>query len=723
MIKLVNLSKYYHDDNNVVLGLSNINLELNIGEFVAITGESGSGKSTLLNVISGLDSYEDGEMYIDGNETSYYTKEDWELYRRDKIGFIFQNYNLIDSYTVVENVISSMLVKGIKYKGAYKKAIETLSKVGLSNFINKRTSELSGGQKQRLAIARALAKDTDIIVADEPTGNLDSKNGKEIIKLLSEISKEKLVCIVTHNYEEVEEYVTRKIRIFDGKIVEDRVIKPYNKCDIIKENKSQEKVKIDLFRFAFLNLKNQPKRTIFLFLVTFIMTLFSFALFILIGLNYNIDGNKNKNHYFENNYEQRVIVTRKDKKTLDDNDIEIIRNVKNVNSVFKYNDMIELSNSVSVTDIENMNLYYTFNTLSCLNEKKLICGHIPENDNEVCVYVDYIDDKTAEKILGNEIILESLSNYDRDLTIKYTISGVTREKYGSNYSVIYLSDEQINKLYQNAFFLNDNLKNLILTRFHGDTISLYDVYKKGSEHTKLYCDKTLEDNEIRISSGMIKNIKQEFRLNLEYIRYIDDELKIIEYEDDKDVIYLSDYYYKLIFEESNKISINIDSSKKYNEVKKELNQLGYYTTSPYLTSYNSGILSQVIMIIFIFFICGASFLLIYVVGYLVIKTIMYSKRKDYSILRTIGIDMNSVLKISRIEITFNFILAYIFTTIIFYILRATVTNAILREILLRTNGLIIVMIGIFNIILGLFASKRFAKLLVKKSIVSNMKVE
>lgn len=721
MIKLVNLSKYYHDDNNVVLGLSNINLELNIGEFVAITGESGSGKSTLLNVISGLDSYEDGEMYIDGNETSYYTKEDWELYRREKIGFIFQNYNLIDSYTVVENVISSMLVKGIKYKEAYKKAIETLNKVGLSNFINKRTSELSGGQKQRLAIARALAKDTDIIVADEPTGNLDSKNGKEIIKLLSEISKEKLVCIVTHNYEEVEEYVTRKIRIFDGKIVEDRFIKQYNKCDIIKENKSQ--VKTDLFRFAFLNLKNQPKRTIFLFLVTFVMTIFSFALFILIGLYFNIDGNKNKNHYFENNYEQRVIVTRKDKQTIDDNDIEIIRNVKNVNSVFKYNDMIEFTENYNIPDIDIKRIFYTFNTSSCLNEKDLICGHIPENDNEVCVYMNYIDDKTAEKILGKEIILESLSDYDRDFTIKYTISGVTREKYGNDYSVIYLRDKQINNLYKNAFFLKENMRNLFLTGFLNTSVSLYDVYEKGSEFTKLYCDKTLEDNEIRISSGMIRNIKQEFKIDLGYVYYIRDRLKIIEYEDDMDVIYLSEYYYRLIFEESNKISINIDSSKKYNEVKKELNELGYYTTSPYLTSYNSGILSQVIMIIFIFIICGVSFLLIYVVGYLVIKTIMYSKRKDYSILRTIGIDMNSVLKISRIEITFNFILAYIFTTIIFYILRATVTNAILREILFRTNGLIIVMVGIFNIILGLFASKRFAKLLVKKSIVSNMKVE
>lgn len=184
MIKLVNVSKYYHDENSVVLGLSKVNLELNKGEFVAITGESGSGKSTLLNVISGIDSYEDGEMYINGEETSYYSKEDWELYRKEKIGFIFQNYNLIDSYTVLENVIAVKLVQGVSYKDAKKNAIEILNKVGLGNFLKHKASKLSGGQKQRLAIARALSKDTEIIVADEPTGNLDKQNGKEIIKTI-----------------------------------------------------------------------------------------------------------------------------------------------------------------------------------------------------------------------------------------------------------------------------------------------------------------------------------------------------------------------------------------------------------------------------------------------------------------------------------------------------------------------------------------------------------
>ena len=201
MIKLENVSKFYHNEGNVVLGLHRVNLEFKMGEFVAITGESGSGKSTLLNVISGLDSYEEGELYFNGEETSHYDEEDWQEYRKNNIGFVFQNYHLIDSYTVLENVESVMIINGISKKARRKRALEILKQVGLEKHLKHKGTKLSGGEKQRLAIARAIAKDTPVIVADEPTGNLDTKTGKQIIEILKELSKTKLVIMVTHNHD------------------------------------------------------------------------------------------------------------------------------------------------------------------------------------------------------------------------------------------------------------------------------------------------------------------------------------------------------------------------------------------------------------------------------------------------------------------------------------------------------------------------------------------
>ena len=174
MLKLENLSKYYYSSSSVTCALRKINLEFNVGEFIAITGESGSGKTTLLNIISGLDSYEDGELYYNNKKTSYFDDSDWENYRKDQIAFIFQNYNLIDSYSVLENVMVTYIIEGRSYKEAKRKAKELLKFVGLDKDVHKKATKLSGGQKQRLAIARALAKDSQIIVADEPTGNLDN---------------------------------------------------------------------------------------------------------------------------------------------------------------------------------------------------------------------------------------------------------------------------------------------------------------------------------------------------------------------------------------------------------------------------------------------------------------------------------------------------------------------------------------------------------------------
>ena len=233
MIKLKNVSKYYYGKKVVTTGFSKINLELNINEFVVITGESGSGKSTLLNVISGMDAYEDGEMYINGKETSHYTEQDYENYRRKYIGIIFQNFNLINSYTVYQNIELVLMLNGEKKKK--EKILNLIEQVGLTKYKNTKVSKLSGGQKQRVAIARALAKDTPIIIADEPTGNLDSKSANEVLKLLKEISKDKLLIVVTHNYEQVEKYATRRIKMHDGKIFEDVILQKTTDEEITKQ--------------------------------------------------------------------------------------------------------------------------------------------------------------------------------------------------------------------------------------------------------------------------------------------------------------------------------------------------------------------------------------------------------------------------------------------------------------------------------------------------------
>ncbi len=226
MIRLENLSKYYSGGSGITVGLDRVSLELKKGEFVAITGESGSGKSTLLRVLSGTDSYEEGEFWFRGKPTSDYSAEDWENYRNKEIAVIYQDYRLIDSYTVLQNVECALIIRAVPNKERKRLALQYLEEVGLADLHRKKAANLSSGQRQRLSIARALAKNTDIIVADEPTGNLDSENGAAVMELLYRLSAKKLVVVVTHNYEQAAPYATRKIRLHDGTVTEDRQINP-----------------------------------------------------------------------------------------------------------------------------------------------------------------------------------------------------------------------------------------------------------------------------------------------------------------------------------------------------------------------------------------------------------------------------------------------------------------------------------------------------------------
>lgn len=221
MLELKNISKVYVTDAFKQNALDGVNIKFRKSEFVSILGPSGSGKTTLLNIIGGLDKYTNGDLLIDGISTKKYNDRDWDTYRNHRIGFVFQNYNLIAHQSILSNVELALTLSGVDKKSRRKKAIEVLNKVGLKDHIYKKPNQLSGGQMQRVAIARALINDPDILLADEPTGALDTKTSKQIMDILKDISNDRLIIMVTHNSELAMEYSTRIINLLDGKITND----------------------------------------------------------------------------------------------------------------------------------------------------------------------------------------------------------------------------------------------------------------------------------------------------------------------------------------------------------------------------------------------------------------------------------------------------------------------------------------------------------------------
>ena len=226
MLKLVNITKEYKTEEESVLALRGVSIEFRKSEFVSILGPSGCGKTTLLNIVGGLDRYTDGDIQVDGVSTKKYRDEDWDTYRNRRIGFVFQSYNLIPHMTVLKNVQLSLTLAGVPKEEGRERALEALRKVGLEKQAKKKPNQMSGGQMQRVAIARALVNDPDIILADEPTGALDSESGVQVMELLKEVARDRLVVMVTHNGQLADEYSTRIINLKDGEVVGDTM--PYD---------------------------------------------------------------------------------------------------------------------------------------------------------------------------------------------------------------------------------------------------------------------------------------------------------------------------------------------------------------------------------------------------------------------------------------------------------------------------------------------------------------
>ena len=261
MLELKHIKKYYYVGDSVTKALDDVSVSFRKQEFVAILGPSGSGKTTMLNGIGGLDIYDSGDLVINGKSTKDFSESDWDAYRNNSVGFIFQSYNIIGHLSIIDNVELGMTLSGVNGDEKKRKAREALERVGLGPHINKKPNQLSGGQLQRVAIARAIANDPEILLCDEPTGALDTETSEEIMKLIKELSKERLVIMVTHNPTLAKEYADRIINFADGKILDDS--NPFVE-DTTKDNFELKKTKMTFWtalKLSFTNLKTKKART------------------------------------------------------------------------------------------------------------------------------------------------------------------------------------------------------------------------------------------------------------------------------------------------------------------------------------------------------------------------------------------------------------------------------------------------------------------------------
>ncbi len=280
LLELAGVSKYYTGAQSVVVGLNSVDLRFQRGEFVAVTGESGSGKSTLANVLGGILPYESGEMLLMGRPTSHYDGEDWERYRRDRVSFISQNYGILPGATVLSNVVSALRLAGMEGPDMKKAAEEILRRVELWELRRRRAAKLSSGQKQRLSIARALAKPAPILIADEPTGNLDAENSRKVIELLSGAASERLVILITHEFDEARDTATRHIVIQEGKVASDTALRPAPEPGPAPRRPREAKKPLSPY-VAGLQIKSRP---VWSALMALISVVTAFAVFAFLGV-------------------------------------------------------------------------------------------------------------------------------------------------------------------------------------------------------------------------------------------------------------------------------------------------------------------------------------------------------------------------------------------------------------------------------------------------------
>ena len=722
MLKLENVSKYYTNGTNTNLGLRNINLEFHTGEIVAITGESGSGKSTLLNVITKMDTFDEGEIYYKGNETSYFSIDDMDNFRKNKVGFIFQNYNIIDSYTVLENVMMPYTLNGIESKQAKQKAIELIEKVGLKKRINNRGSQLSGGEKQRCVIARALASNAEILACDEPTGNLDSKTGAEIISLIKEVAQDKLVLIVTHNFESVKHIVTRNIKVHDGEIIEDISINN-------AENKDQDEI-LDLdyvklpkkigFNVALKNILRTPKKTILTCLVFFFVSLFAISLYqSILYLNYH----EYDNNPFLYDSENKLLVYDIEHNKLDKSYFE---NLKNQGSIYGYefNKFYATQKFYLYSDEYQDSFEYTYQD-ECILQGGLDKGRMPENDQEVFVfiprkYLEYDKDFLIDKLVylySNVKIGNEYSEYSFKV-VGYKILNDLKD------GILISGNKNVERVMQlSAFTTYSSLNYIFKVKVYnaGVESNIGSYYEFAADFNSPTSYVKYDQSKIHIDSATLDDFYiGEYKImdacNLDVVEFGEKDYSyanIIFYigQDIFDAIE-NNPYEAFIYSKIPQITASKISSDGYSYLK-----INGYTQGSKIDAFINNLWGY-----FAIFMASISIFVIYFISYIVLAKIYQSKRKDYTIIRTLGITKKDMKFVVLSEVLINCMIISIITFILVFILGKTVHKSIF-QIFENIKVFTAILYFIVMFVFGFFIARRFNRRLFKFSVNSTLKAE
>ena len=740
MLSVKNLTKIYHSEQEGSLALNNISFDFPEIGFVAITGESGSGKTTLLNVLSGFLPYEEGDYFVNGVNFLTLTDEDLELFRKNDIGFVFQDYHLVENHRVIDNLIENLLIVGVSYKAAKKKASEFLKRIELYEYRNSLASQLSSGQKQKLSIARALIKEPRIVFCDEPTANLDVKTSISILELLKEYSKNHLVVVSTHSYEIVKDYATHFMRLYKGSLTSFDVV---NEEEAVPANKNENK-RTSAFNLFCVTSRNAILKLIskIAFFAVFVATF----LFLLTTFTANIDVSSTKvlsRDVFNNVNQTEILLMKKDRSNISGDDMKSLSSSNHVTGVqlyglatemnYYYRENVDYEFKATIVPAnafaDEPHTEYVFQTISdalfiksydgMIDATDLASGQLPTSFLEVVANSDYQIGEEITVYFYEPVLLGKVY-----IKLVFTVSGVLNNA----------SDE--------LYFSNEFIRHIDYLQYHSDDREFrfgfncqlntfghtYDTKNESFVVTPIY-KPTLGKTEIQISPDFLtlesRRIPPEKDINY-YFAYLDgdfDNYMTITYAENRtadelapNYVYVGEDIYHMYIDkyQPSTSRIYIDDYSYMDDVISNMTKENYDCLSPYRAGFtkfdpekqNFRAMVLIVSIVLLF----ASSIIYFFFGYIFEKSKL-GEDKTFSLL---GCSNGTLNKMSLLSIS----LCTLFGIILGFALYAVLSNVSIAFIVdinhyLRFYHFVIA--AIMSIIIGALIWRRYSVSLRKKT--------